>query len=423
MDIQQNSMKCKNMNTRLKRLFENIKWLFLLQVCSYIFPIISFPYLAQKIEISQYGIYVYILTIMGYYQVLLDFGFTLSGTQRCAENKHNKEKVSTICSSIIIIKFALAFIGIVFLYVLKILSIIEEQFNFFVLMYVAFCINAFLPDYLFRGMESMSVFAKRNLLTKILFMLILISFIKKEEDFCYIPLAYLIPNIVAFFISWYLAKKYMFFSFVIPKLEEIYEEFKCSLFYFFSRVANLFTSSINIIVLGIIYNNSEIAIFGVASKMIDVIRSLFTPVSDAFFPYMLTNKNFRLLKKSVFISFFISSLIAGVLFLIIPYIIKIFFGNEYLEAVYIFRLMLPLIIIALPIYLLGYPTLCALKKDKWANISVIVEGVFQTTGLLLLFIYNMITFTNVIFLTICSEVLILSMRSFLAREILFKNDR
>ena len=93
MDIQQNSMKCKNMNTRLKRLFENIKWLFLLQVCSYIFPIISFPYLAQKIEISQYGIYVYILTIMGYYQVLLDFGFTLSGTQRCAENKHNKEKV------------------------------------------------------------------------------------------------------------------------------------------------------------------------------------------------------------------------------------------------------------------------------------------------------------------------------------------
>ena len=147
MDIQQNSMKCKNMNTRLKRLFENIKWLFLLQVCSYIFPIISFPYLAQKIEISQYGIYVYILTIMGYYQVLLDFGFTLSGTQRCAENKHNKEKVSTICSSIIIIKFALAFIGIVFLYVLKNLSIIEEQFNFFVLMYVAFCINAFLPDY------------------------------------------------------------------------------------------------------------------------------------------------------------------------------------------------------------------------------------------------------------------------------------
>ena len=100
-------------------------------------------------------------------------------------------------------------------------------------MYVAFCINAFLPDYLFRGMESMSVFAKRNLLTKILFMLILISFIKKEEDFCYIPLAYLIPNIVAFFISWYLAKKYMFFSFVIPKLEEIYEEFKCSLFIFF----------------------------------------------------------------------------------------------------------------------------------------------------------------------------------------------
>ena len=85
--------------------------------------------------------------------------------------------------------------------------------------------------------------------------------------------------------------------------------------------------------------------------------------------------------------------------------------------------MLPLIIIALPIYLLVYPTLCALKKDKWANISVIVEGVFQTTGLLLLFSYNMITFTNVIFLTICSEVLILSMRSFLAREILFKNDR
>lgn len=367
MGIPQNSMKCENMNSHLKRLFKNIKWLFLLQLCSYIFPIISFPYLAQKIEISQYGIYVYILTIMGYYQVLLDFGFTLSGTQRCAENKNNKAKLSIICSSIIIIKLGLSFIGIVFLYGLKNLSIIEEQFAFFVLMYIAFCINAFLPDYLFRGMESMSVFAKRNLLTKILFMIILISFIKKEEDFCYIPFAYLIPNIIAFLISWYLATKYMFFSFVIPNLEEIYEEFKCSLFYFFSRVANLFTSSINIIVLGIVYNNSEIAIFGVASKMIDVIRSLFSPVSDAFFPYMLTNKNFKLLKKSVFVSFFISSLIAGVLFLVIPCIIKIFFGNEYLEAVYIFRLMLPLIIIALPIYLLGYPTLCTLKKDKWVT--------------------------------------------------------
>lgn len=69
------------------------------------------------------------------------------------ENKNNKAKLSIICSSIIIIKLGLSFIGIVFLYGLKNLSIIEEQFAFFVLMYIAFCINAFLPDYLFRGME------------------------------------------------------------------------------------------------------------------------------------------------------------------------------------------------------------------------------------------------------------------------------
>jgi PST family polysaccharide transporter len=85
-------------------------------------------------------------------------------------------------------------------------------------------------------------------------------------------------------------------------------------------------------------------------------------------------------------------------------------GNEYANAVPIFRSLLPLIILTLPIYLLGYPVLGAMNMMRQANLSVIYASLFHLSGLITLWMAGFLNFTYVSWLTCITEGIVLIFR-------------
>ena len=101
-----------------------------------------------------------------------------------------------------------------------------------------------------------------------------------------------------------------------------------------------------------------------------------------------------------------------VLFFLAKPIIRIICGEGYSEAVPVLRAMLPLVVISLPTYLLGYPVLGALGKVKVANTSVMIGSLFHITGLGMLFLINRLNFITISLLTVCTEIIIIVIRMF-----------
>lgn len=396
----------------IKVLFSNTLMLFLLQISGYVFPLITFPYITRKLGPEYYGVVVFMYSFMTFFQILIDFGFTLSGTLKCSMSRDNKEELGIITFSIIQGKIILAILGLFCLLLIMLLSDIligKELFSF--LSYIPVFLALFIPDFLFRGIEKMSIITYRTLVSNTIYVLMIISFIEKPTDYLLIPLIQACSTLVVIIWSWYYLVKEINISIKFVSFNNTIETLKESKEYFLSRIATTLYNSSNIFVLGIIgFSNTAIGNYGVANNLINTVKSMLTPISDSIYPYMIRNKNFKLVGLIIIISIPIILIGTSILYFFADIIIITLAGKEFVDTVPFFQAMLPLILITLPTYLLGFPVLGAMGQSSKANRSVVVGSIFHGLGLLLLFSFSNISVMKLIILTFFTELLILCIR-------------
>ena len=407
-------------NKRIKRFISNASWLYILQIIMYIFPLITFPYMTHILQPELFGIYTYVIAVMTYFQIFWDFGFTLSATRSCAENSGDKSRLSEIVSAVILLKSGLLLFGVLILPLLVIYSYVLNRYQLFLYaMYFAFGINVFLPDYLFRGVEKMRVFVIRNLITKVLFTGLLLILVRESSDFYWIPFIFFFTNSISVLWSFFLLSSELGVKLQWPSLKVLSGEFRTSLGYFISRIATTASDSLNTILIGSYFSATTIGIFGVANSLKNVLCSACSPIADALFPYTVKTKNFRLIRKILIYLVPVAMVGCIALYFCADMIISILCGSQYLEAVPYFQMFLYVVCITLPIYILGYPALCAMDKANQANLSVIYAGIFQICGLLLLSFLNQFTISNVVLLTMATNTITLLLRMYYCKSILF----
>lgn len=394
-----------------KTLAKNTFWLYVMQISSYVFPFFTFPYLTRVLGPANYGIVVFANAAMAYFQMLLEFGFILSATNEVSLSRDDSEKVRKITFSVLWAKIILALIGALALATcIFFVQKFKENSLYFVLSYLGTFLTIFLPDFLFRGIEKMSILTYRVLLSKLVYTICIFVFIHKNSDFIFVPVATILSNLVAIVLTWIEIIRNLKVYPVKVKFSEIFDELKNSSVFFLSRIAVSMYQTLNTILLGFRFPSAELANYGAANNLVSSGRNLLSPISDSIYPYMIRNKNFRLVKKLILL--LEPLIIAGcvLLYFIAPWFIRIFCGKGYENAVPIFRAMLPLIVISLPTYLFGYPLMGALGIIKIANLSVIIGSVFHVAGLFVLYFAGVLSFIPVALLTFATEIVVFAIR-------------
>ncbi len=103
---------------RHKVLIQNFSYLSALQVFNMLLPLITYPYLIRVLGKETYGFVVFAQAIVGYLLILVGFGFNISATKEVSIHRDNKEKLSEIVSSVLIIKSAFLILSFIILAVL-----------------------------------------------------------------------------------------------------------------------------------------------------------------------------------------------------------------------------------------------------------------------------------------------------------------
>ena len=400
-------------NTGLKTLFSNTIMLYILQISGYVFPLITFPYLTRVLGPDRYGILVFANATMTYFQLLVDFGFLLSATKECSINRGDKKKLGEIVSSVVQAKLLLVFVGFAITVILvSFVDVFAKKRLFMLFSYISVFLSIFIPDYLFRGLERMSIITYRTIIAKAIYTMLIFVIVKTPDEYLYIPIITSVGNLFVVIWTWLVITKNLQIKYRIVSFSNTIQAMKESSVFFLSRIASTAYGASNAFILGFICSGAALANFGAANTLISSARVMFSPIADSLYPYMVNKKNYKLVKMLLFILSPLILIGTIVLFIFAEPIVVLICGSEFSEAVPIFRAMLPIIPITLPLYLLGFPVLGAMGKMKEANMSVVYAAIFHMVGLGVLFAIGSLNFISVAILTCGSEAIVLTLRIF-----------
>ena len=105
-------------NKDARTLASNFVWLSALQVASYIFPLITIPYLAKVIGADGFGKIAFASAVMIWIQTIADWGFNLTATRDVAQNRDDTNKISEIFSNVLWARCLLALLSLAILLLL-----------------------------------------------------------------------------------------------------------------------------------------------------------------------------------------------------------------------------------------------------------------------------------------------------------------
>lgn len=377
-------------------LMKNTLMLYILTFSNYFLGLIVAPYETRVLGPEIYGLLGAATAVMVYFQLIIDFGFLLSGTQDVAVHREDKVYLSRLFTAITCGKLMLTAISAAALVgICMVVPVWQNRLGFYLLCFTYTALNSLIPDYLYRGMEQMSSITVRTVCIKVFFTVGIVLFVKAPGDVWMIPVLTAIGNGAAMLYSIRDVGQRFDVRFCRIGWHDVADCLKKSSVFFYSRIATTAYSAMNTLILDVISGSGAItAYYTSADKLITTGKSALSPISDSLYPYMVKNRDFKLVKKVLLILEPLIFAFCAVCFIWAEPLCGMFFGAEFAPAGQVLRAMLPVGVVILPSYILGFPMMSAMGISKHANYSVIFGSVIHIINLSLLWLtcnINMVT--------------------------------
>lgn len=397
-------------------LLKNTVMLYILTFSTYLFGFVTIPYQTRVLGAENYGILGFAQSCAIYIQVILDFGFILSATEDVAKHRDNKRELSKILSGVLACKTILA--AAVLLFVTGVCVTVpkfRQDALLYILFFVYIFVNSLLPDFLYRGLEKMSAITYRTVLVKLFFTVAVFIFLRNPDQYYAVPVLNACGALGACVWTYYDVYRRLGIRMVKVEPAYIWATMKRSGGYFWSRIATTIYGATNSLIIGFVYPvGPTMGHYAASEKLMTTARSVFSPIADSLYPYMVRNRDYKLVKKILCVLMPLIIIGCCVVGIYAEPFCALLFGEEYRQSGNILRLLLPVVAISLPTYLLGFPMLSPMGLAKYVNISVLIGAIVHACQLGALYLLGLLTVEYVCIATCITEFLILFIRAFIA---------
>ena len=353
----------KKLKTKEKKVVENAIYLTILQWFNYLIPLFILPYLVRTIGTKMFGLVMFAQTVATIFTLITDFGFSITGTRTLSILKKNRTMKGELFFGVMSIKFALIILLLFFLFALTSTSDKFSQNK--LIYYYSFGVTigmTIFPSWFFHGIQNMKVITIVNAVSRTLFAGLVFMFITKPEDFLLVPLFNSASYIITGLFGLFYALKFL--KIKVPSIVFIFNLVKESFKLFLSNLSTSLYSSFNILIIGLLTNDTLTGVYASFEKIILALKNIYTPIYQAVFPWLSTQTNQkRIIKKMSRIVFLLGLFGVFVLITFSEEILILMFNDEIILSYKIlFQAIAPILFLAGLSMLYNYLYLSATKK-------------------------------------------------------------
>lgn len=404
----------------LRSVWKNTSALFFIRSLGYLVPFLVFPYLTRTLGVNGFGIYAVAISLCALMLVITDFGFFLSGAHWIAKNQQNKQCVAEYLANVILIKWLLIIICCLLLVLVSMLipslTVLRSSILPISLLVIS---QSFQAEWIFQGIEKISLALYPFLIGRILFVAAIFSFVHQEDDVNLLINLLSLSNFLSLLISGYLLYRAGFYL-VAPEISQIKILLKENFVFFLSRIAVSIYSSASTFIVGFSNGVQAAGIYSAAEKLYLAGQLLASPLSQALYPYLTRTGDRKLFYVMVVIFSIPLSLLCLVLIFFSKDIIVLIYGKAFTDSASILNIFLICAVVNFISANFGYPAFSAIGRISLANITVFIGGGIQlilVTGLLFANKLNGLTITfGVLFTELIVMILRIGLFFYLVRR-------
>ena len=333
-----------------RQLSANIVSLFILKGAEYIVSFITLPYLLRVLGPAGYGSIVFCQTIMNYGNLVVDYGFNLTAPRDIA--KDDPEDIPQDFAAILGAKLLLLALATIVLGAG--LFVFRDSLD---TLLVLACLpalvgGALFPIWYFQGIQQMRFITIFNIIARTCSVIGIFLCVQETTDVYAAALFLSVTPLVAGLLSLAMIARSQPRFFRRPTLAAIRAKFRDGWDIFLSTLfINLYTNS-NVFILGLLTNETCVGYYAAASKLIEAVKGLLMPISNAIFPHVSAMVRdaregaIQFLRKATRVIGGLSLLLSALVCLFAEPVTRLIMGDAYDASIRVLRIIsfLPFII-------------------------------------------------------------------------------
>ena len=400
------------MKSSNKTFAKNTFFLYIMTGAKFVLPLIITACLTRRLGPDAYGVISYLTPVMGYFILLLDFGFNFSATKKIAQHRADPVLIEKTIAAVYTAKILLVLAGFLPLMLLLLcIDLLRQYVLLTVLYYLSTAAQIFIPDFLYRGLEEMEGVTLRYILAKLITAVLIFLAVRDDGGLILVPLAYLIGTVAAALHTNHHMVKKLGYRVALGGLREAAAELRESGIYFVSTFASTALSVTSTFVMGIVgMPTAQIAYWGVAFQVVQAVQAMYDPITTSIYPHVAGKRDHKFVLR---ITLCLLPLVAAgcvLLYWLAGLAVKIIAGSAYLAAVPVLQALTPMLLFSFVAQMLGFPLLGALGRERQASFTTLVAAGAQILGLVGLALSHHFTLLSLALLRNVTELIFMILR-------------
>lgn len=255
----------------------------MLTMSSFIFPLITFPYISRILLPEGTGKVALATSLISYFAMFAQLGIPTYGIRACAKIRDNKEELGRTVQELFIINLITSAITYVaFIITLVSVDKIWLEKELYIITSLSIVFNTIGMEWLYKALEQYTYITVRSILFKFIALIAMFILVKEQKDYIIYGAISIFAASASGLLNFINIRKYIIWK-PLGKYK-IKRHLKAVFVFFAMSCATTIYTNLDTIMLGFMTNNTEVGYYNAAVKIKIILVSIVTSLGAVLLP-------------------------------------------------------------------------------------------------------------------------------------------